>query len=369
MAVEAAVRAVGAARAGAAPGRATRTPGEILRFGVPRGGRIEEPVLEFLASCGLRVRKEGERQLTAEIRGLPGVTVILQRQRDIMLQVAEGKSDIGITGQDLVQEYGREGDDVVVLFDNLGFSKSDMVVAVPDSWLDVSTLADLSDVAAALRERGDDLRVATSFPNLARRFFYANGITHFTLVHTEGGVEAAPGVGFADVVVDVSSTGTTLRENNLKVLRNGTILRSQACLIGNRRALAASREKREVTRRVLEQIEARLRAESYYSVTANMRGGSERDVAEALLATPATRGERGPTVARVYTPDDLDGAAHDGAWFAATIIVREQDLLPAVDHLREAGGSGVSVLPLRYLFDARSNRYEAMLAALGIRDG
>jgi ATP phosphoribosyltransferase len=74
-------------------------------------------------------------------------------------------------------------------------------------------------------------------------------------------------------------------------------------------------------------------------------------------------------VARVYTPDDLDGAAHDGAWFAATIIVREQDLLPAVDHLREAGGSGVSVLPLRYLFDARSNRDEAMLAALGIRDG
>jgi ATP phosphoribosyltransferase len=345
-----------------------RTVPELLRFGVPRGGRIEEPVLDFLASCGLGVRKESERQLTAAMPSLQGVTVIFQRQRDIMAQVADGKADIGITGADIVQESGGEADDVIVLHDSLGFSASELVVAVPDSWVDVTTLADLADITLSLRERGEALRVATSFPNLSRRFFYAKGITHFSLVQTEGGVEAAPGVGFADVVVDVASTGTTLRENHLKVLRNGTILRSQACLIGNRRALATSAEKREITRRVLELIEARLRAAEYYSVTANLHGATERDVARALLASRATRGKRGPTVARVYAPDAL-GPEVTGGWFAATIIVEAGALQDAVDHIRSVGGSGISVLPLRYLFDERSHRFEAALNELGIHDG
>jgi ATP phosphoribosyltransferase len=334
----------------------------VLRFGVPRGGRIEAPANEFLEGCGLRVRRESDRQLTATVSGLPGVTVILQRQRDILTQVAEGRVDIGITGLDTVHEHGVEGSDLVVLFRDLGFSYSDLAVEVPDNWLDVSTLADLSDVAADLRERGQVLRVATSFPNLSRRFFYEKGITHFSLVPTEGGVEAAPSVGFADVVVDLVSTGVTLRQNHLKMLRNGIILSSQACLVGNRRALVDSAEKREVLRKIMELMEARLRAQDYFSVTANLRGASEAEVAHALLATPATRGMRGPTVARVYTADDAEGAH----WFAATIIVGASALQPAIDHLREVGGSGMSVVPVRYLFDGRSRAFGAALTALGI---
>jgi ATP phosphoribosyltransferase len=282
----------------------------------------------------------------------------------VMAQVADCKADIGLTGMDIVQERGAEGDELVILYEDLGFSAGEIVIQVPDSWLDVSTLADLSDVAAALRERGDELRVATSYPNLTRRFFYDKGITHFALIPMEGGVEAAPSVGFADVIVDIVSTGVTLKENRLKVLRNAVILRTQACLIGNRRALAASREKREVTRRILELVEASLRAQGYYSVTANLRGASEREVARALLASPATRGMRGPTVARVYTADEDEGA---GAWFAATVIVRADALQAAVDHLRAAGGSGMSVVAVRYLFDDHCHQYEALLAELGQR--
>jgi ATP phosphoribosyltransferase len=345
-----------------------RLDAEVLRFGVPQRGRIGEQALPFLESCGLRVRKESERQLTAGIDGLPGVTVILQRAEDILRQVADGKADIGITGMDIVHEVLGERGDVVVLHDNLGFSASELVVAVPDSWIDVSTVADLADVAIEMRERGDELRVATSFPNLARRFFYAHGITHFSFVQLTGGVEAAPGVGFADVVVDVTSTGTTLKENRLKVLRNGTVFQSHACLVGNRRALAEHREKRELTRRILELIEARLRAQEYFSITANLQGASERDVARALLQSPATHGRRGPTVARVYTEEDLARAGSgEPGWFAATIIVGAADLQAAVDHLRAVGGSGISVVPLRYLFNQRSERYEALLAELGLR--
>ena len=350
-------------RSQAALGR--RISGEILRFGVPSKGRNAEPAHQFLEACGLKVRRDSERQLTASIGGLPGVTVVLQRSEDILIQVADSRIDVGITGLDILRERAGERDDTIILCEDLGFSRADLVVEVPDSWVDVSTLADLADVAASMRESGESLRVATSFPNLTRRFFYEKGISHFSLVRAEGGVEAAPAMGFADIAVDLTTTGVTLRENHLKVLRNGTILRSQSCLVGNRRALAGSREKRQVVRLILELIEAHIRARTFYSVTANLRGRSEEEIAQALLTSPATRGKRGPTVARVYTaPETSNGA--DGAWFAATIIVEAAILQDAVDHLRLVGGSGITVTPVKYLFDERSQRYEAMLVELGV---
>jgi ATP phosphoribosyltransferase len=356
------------------------TRGGPLRFGVPTGRRFEGRALAFLDACGLAVKRESERQLTADISGLPGVLVLVQRARDILTQVTDGKIDIGITGLDLVKEHGTEGGDLIVLYEDLGFSTARFALAVPDSWLDVTTLSDLADVAAALREQGEPLRIVTTYPRLTQRFLYEKGITHFSIVPAEGGVEAAPGVGFGDIVADIVETGVSLKENRLKLLRNGTIMRSQACLIGNGRALTDSREKREITRQILELIEARLRAQDYYSVTANLRGASEGEVARALLASPATRGMRGPTVARVYTAPEiepqtggqLEGVGGDGRetqeghWFAATIIVGADALQAAIDHLRIVGGSGMSVVPVRYLFDARSHAFEAALDALGL---
>lgn len=356
-----------AAATGAGAGGSTLpVAGEVLRFGVPSKGRNAEPAHQFLEACGLRVRRDSERQLTASISGMPGLTVVLQRSEDILLQVADGRLDLGITGLDILRERTGESDDTIILHDDLGFSRADLVVEVPNSWVDVTTLADLADVAAHLRETGEELRVATSFPNLTRRFFYEKGISHFSLVQVEGGVEAAPAMGFADITVDLVTTGVTLRENHLKMLRNGTILRSQSCLVGNRRALAASPEKREVVRRILELIEAHLRARTFYSVTANLQGHSEQQVAEALLASPATHGKRGPTVSRVYTADFEQSNGTGTAWFAATIIVDTPALQPAIDHLRRVGGSGITVMPVKYLFDEHCQRYEAMLAALGL---
>ncbi|HET7767130.1 MAG TPA: hypothetical protein VFN74_00045 [Chloroflexota bacterium] len=204
--------------------------------------------------------------------------------------------------------------------------------------------------------------MATVHPNLVKRFFYESGITHFTFVEMKGGVEAAPGVGFADVVADINVSGATMRDNNLKVLRNGRVMHFEACLIGNRRALAESAAKRERVRRILELVEARLRAQRFYSITANLRARSEDEVAGALVQSPATRGRRGPTVARVYSNEPSDSG-----WFAATVIVEAGALQAAIDHLRTVGGSGISVLPVRYLFDERSERYEAMLAELGAK--
>lgn len=339
------------------------TPTAPLRMGVPSGRRIEPAALAFLEGCGLRVRKESERQLSAGISGLPGVIVFMQRARDIVTQVTDGDLDIGLTGIDFVEEYGVEGDDLVMLDGDLGFSSGDLVVAVPDGWIDVTSLVDLADVAASLRERGQALRVATSYPRLAQRFLYAKGITHFTVVPMDGGVEAAPGAGFADAIVELTVSGTSLKENRLKVLRHAIVMRTQACLIGNRRALATRPEKLEVARRILELIEARGQAQPYFSITANMRGAAEHEVAQRLLASPATRGRTGPTVARVFSAEpDADGSH----WYAATVIVRSQDLQDAVDHIRTVGGSGISVVQVRYLFDERSRRFDALVDELAV---
>jgi ATP phosphoribosyltransferase len=336
----------------------------ILRFGVPAKGRIGEEVFEFLNTCGLKVRRGSDRQLTGKVRGFPNIHVIFQRSADILAQVADGRLDFGISNIDVLRERGGEQEDLLLVYEYLGFSVADVSVEVPDGWVDVTTLADLADVAAALRERGEELRVATSLPNLARRFLYEHGISHFSLVELEGGVEAAPTVGFADVVVDLVTSGATLKENHLKVLRNGHILHTEACLVGNRRALAASPAKRETVRHILELVEASLRAQRYYSVTANLKGSSEEEVARALLDRPATRGSSGPTVSRVYTAGDADGDSH---WFAATIIVDASSLQAAVDHLREVGGSGMSVVPVRYLFDERCQSYDALLRELRLQ--
>ena len=160
---------------------ATSSPnGETLRFGVPRKGAWEDTALTFLDDCGLRIRRGSDRQLLASMPSMPGVTVLLQRSEDVLRQVIDGKIDVGITGLDQLYDTRGEGDEYVMLHDALGFSTGDVVVAVPTSWVDVSTIADLGEVALTLRERGEQLRVATVFPNLVKRFFYDCGITHFT---------------------------------------------------------------------------------------------------------------------------------------------------------------------------------------------
>jgi ATP phosphoribosyltransferase len=161
-------------------------------------------------------------------------------------------------------------------------------------------------------------------------------------------------------VIEITETGTTLRENRLKLLDDGRILRSQACLIGNRRALAASEEKRQTLRGMMELIEAHLRARHFRTVTANIRGDSPEDVARHVVAQVETAGAQGPTIARVYPKQ---GALSE-RWFAVTVLVHKQVLQKAIDHLRRAGASGISVHRPEYLFEAESWAYRAAMHAL-----
>lgn len=323
---------------------------------------MESPTLLFLDSCGLRVERPNARQYAASIPALAGTVVLFQRAADIAGKVEEGSADLGITGYDNVAEQRHESSDLIVIEPSLGYSGCELVLAVPDTWVDTSTVADVAELSAEFRDRGREFRVATKYPRLTRQFFFEKGINHFSLVESKGALEAAPLMGYADLIADLTSSGTTLRENRLKMVTGGTIVRSAACLIGNRRALKDDPDKLDRVRLLLESFEARQRADRYYSITANIRGDSPEAVADLVLAEPDLAGLQGPTVARVYSK-----AGEAGHWYAATIVVERQHLHRAVEHLRACGGRSVTVYTARYVFGERSQSYENLLRQLGVR--
>jgi ATP phosphoribosyltransferase len=336
-----------------------------LRLALPSKG-MEEDTLRFLGQCGLAVDRTNPRQYRARMLGLPtgSVEIVFQRATDIFEEVNAGSVDLGITGYDIVAEHRSEEDDVVLVHPELGFQRCSLVLAVPEGWVDVGSVADLAEVAVELRARGRELRVASKYGNLTRQFLYDRGITYFELVEVSGALEAAPALDTADIICDLTSSGVTLRENRLKTIAGGTVLDSQACLIGNRRCLVADAGRLEATRGLLELIEAHLRSRKQVSLTANMRGENAESVARRVLATGEAVGLRGPTVAPVFAKDpDADG---EGAWFALTIVVGESSLLPAVEALRRAGASDVTATPVRYVFDHRSWTFEALKRNLSL---
>lgn len=331
---------------------------EPVRLALPSKG-MEAETLAFMQSCGLAVHRPNPRQYTATVSRIPDMVVIFQRAGDILAKVDERSVDLGITGLDVVHEHDREGSDVLILHDALGYGRCSLLLAVPEAWLDVTSVGDLAEIATRAKAGGRELRVATKYANLTQAFLYERGINHFRLVEAQGAIEAAPRMGYADVVSDIVETGTTLKDNGLKPISGGTMLQSQACLIGNRRSLRENPRCLAAARVMLELFEARLRARRYYSITANIRGDSAEAVARRVSGRTATAGLRGPTVARVHAPSD---GGQD--WYAVTVIVPGDDLLAAVDHLRDVGGSSVTVHAVEYIFAERCAGYDRLLAAL-----
>jgi ATP phosphoribosyltransferase len=312
---------------------------------------MEEPTLRFLSDCGLPVRRSNPRQYSAGVGSGGAVQAVFQRAADIPQQLSMGLVDAGITGFDIYSEHLGETGDVVVAVEDLGFARCSLVLAVPEAWLDVSSFADLADVAADFRRRGRSLRIATKFPRLVRRFLLQHGLSAHTLVEGSGALELAPSLGYADIIADINETGTTLRANRLKQIEGGTILQSQACLLIGRQQLQASPAKREHLRGVLELIEAHQRAGEVVSLTANIEGPDMDTVAVRVLERRDLAGARGPTISRVYDPEAA------AAVFAVTVVVPSALLSAATDHLRRCGGSTITVHRPVYLFDQRSSLY------------
>lgn len=211
---------------------------ERLVFAVPSKGRLMEQTAESLAKAGLTLRKTGnERGYRGEVVGLDNVDVAFISASEIAWYLKTGRAHVGVTGEDLIREQMSDADTRVRFLKRLGFGHADVIVAVPNAWLDVRTMADLDAMAGSFRrEHGRWVRVATKYLNLTRRFFAAKGVTDYRIVESLGATEGTPAAGTADLIVDITSTGSTLKANGLRILDDGVILRSEANLVSSNAA-------------------------------------------------------------------------------------------------------------------------------------
>lgn len=321
---------------------------------------MSEGTRRLLRDIGADVVIANPRQYVAAMSGLDA-ELWLQRPPDIVRKVRDGDVDLGFVGRDLVAEYGGEGMGIVSVHEALGFGDCRLAVGVPMAWGGVERIGDLASMA----QGGRVLRIATKFVQVTKRFMAEHGIENYRIVDMEGALEASTQMGTADFIVDLVSSGVTLRENLLKEIEGGTLLESEMQLIGNRKHLSEETEfgkrLRLITRELLERIEAHLIGRDNYNIIANIRGSSMVDVSRKLGTQTELRGVDGPTISHVVPPaDSVSGM------YAISIVLPKSKVYAAVRQLREVGGSGVTVLPVTYIFEEETKRWQTLLSEIGL---
>jgi ATP phosphoribosyltransferase len=319
-----------------------------LVVAVPAKGRLQEFTEAFFARAGIPLLKpRGARDYRGAIANLPGVEVAYLSASEIASALAQGSVHLGVTGEDLLREMIGDVDKRVVLIEGLGFGFANVVVAVPQAWIDVTSMADLDDVATAFRLRHDrKMRVATKYLNLTRDFFSAHGIVDYRIVESSGATEGAPAAGSAELIVDITTTGTTLAANGLKIVDDGTILRSQANFVASRGAAWGEAE-RETARRILDRIAAQARAQAFREVRTRFPGCNDTllDQAKERFGVVAPFG--GPTSSGMLTLHCPPATVYDLASF-----------------MREHGAQSIIVAEIEYVFAPENPLYGRLIAGL-----
>ncbi|MCR4315351.1 MAG: ATP phosphoribosyltransferase [Planctomycetes bacterium] len=266
----------------------TKLDDRPLVFAVPSKGSLESDCLDYLRKRGIKVRRESSRIYQGRLSfeqatGEPGATVFFQRPAEIVQKLHTREIDVGITGFDLAEEFRLGSRSHAKMIAKLGFGKANLVLAVPSCWIDVNSLADLRRLAQGYYRKGDSLKVATKFVHLTREFFAREGFEGVSIQSSEGTTELAPQVGFADIIADLTSTGTTLRENHLKTIAGGTILESEACIYVSPANLLGEKTKLRALRTILELIESHNRASDVMEVRFRV-SVKEEEAPRALLS-------------------------------------------------------------------------------------
>jgi ATP phosphoribosyltransferase len=319
-----------------------------LVLAVPAKGRLQENAENFFARAGLSlIKPRGARDYRGAIAGLDSIEVAYLSASEITGQLAHGAVHLGVTGEDLVREMIPDADSKVVLIEGLGFGYANVVVAVPQAWIDVRTMADLDDVATSFRHKHDRrLRVATKYVNLTRAFFSQHGIIDYRIVESSGATEGAPAAGTAELIVDITTTGATLTANALKVVEDGVILRSQANLVAARSATWDSAA-RETARVILDRIAAQARARSFREVRARFAACDAKVVSQAQEKFGVTTPFGGPTSSGMLT-----------------LHCPPAQVYALTSFLRENGAEAVAVADLDYVFSRDNPLYAKLEAGL-----
>jgi ATP phosphoribosyltransferase len=319
-----------------------------LVLAVPAKGRLQENAEAFFARSGLNlVKPRGARDYRGAIAGLDGVEVAYLSAGEITGQLAAGTVHLGVTGEDLVRELIPDADKRVVLIEGLGFGFATVVVAVPQAWIDVRTMADIDDVATAFRHtHGRRMRVATKYMNLTRDFFSAQGVIDYRIVESSGATEGAPAAGSAELIVDITTTGATLAANGLKVIDDGTILRSQANLVAARTA-AWDTSTRDTARVILDRIAAQARARAFREVRARFAKSDSALMESAKMKFDVATPFGGPTSSGMLT-----------------LHCPPEQVYALTNFLRENGAEAVAVADLDYVFSRDNPLYAKLEAGL-----
>ena len=213
---------------------------DLITIGLPSKGRLKEKAVAYFNNKGLKILQGNkERNYFAKIENKTNLKIIYLHAKEIIQRLGDGTLDIGISGLDLLNESEKNLQDKISIKKKLDFGNANLVVAVPEDWIDVQTVADLEEVAFDIRsKRNTRLRVATKYPNLTNNFLISKGVTQYKLIPSLGATETYPFIGSSEIITDITSTGKTLEDNNLRVLKDGLILQSTACLFISKKKAA-----------------------------------------------------------------------------------------------------------------------------------
>ena len=212
----------------------------LITIGLPSKGRLREGAIQFFKKNNFKlISNGGERNYFAEFENYPNIKIIYLHAKEIIQRLGDSTLDIGISGLDLLKESATNLKQKIEVKKKLDFGSANVVVAIPNDWIDVQTVADLEEVSFDFRDKKNTrLRVATKYPNLTNNFLVSKGVTQYKLVPSLGATETYPFIGSSEIITDITSTGKTLKDNNLRILKDGLILKSQACVLYSKKKAA-----------------------------------------------------------------------------------------------------------------------------------
>ena len=316
----------------------------MLNIALPSSGPLYQSTIDFLNDAGISINRSSSRAYTGITTFDENIKIIFQRQSDICLSLDNKVADLGVMGLDRYKEYINNSSSKVVI-EKMGYGNCDLVIAVPQSWQNVNNM---SELRTAKQTNSSTLKVATKYPVQTNAFFSTNGLKNYEIISTNGAVEVAPQTGLADIIVDISSTGTTIRENDLKILDDGYLLFSQATMISNPELLSKSEDKIKSAKRLLYFILGHMNSKLYNTIIFNIESENENQLFEMLNQYSSIRGIIGPTIAKVYSSDERN-------WFSVTIVVSNEKLGEAIEILDKLKAEGITIVQNKLVFDGTAD--------------
>ncbi len=315
-----------------------------IRIALPSKGHLYEGSIALFKNAGYSIRRASDRQYEASVRDHPGFHVVFMRPADIAAQVREGRCHLGITGMDVYAEARADGDPSCVVISDLGFGGCRLTVAVPESWIDVAHMLDLVDLTTEFKAGGNTFRVSTKYPHLVRDYFRRWGVYYYQIVASDGALELHPSLGIADIVVDLTSSGATLKDNRLKEIEQGTVLDSAACLIGHAVTLRAGLAGGEdLLERMLDALDAVRWGEGWLQlqlVGESDDGHESQGVMNRLVALGA----------EMVDTQQVTTAANRRGWRTSALI-RPRDFDACRDLVKQGGVQSVVAMPVSLRFE------------------